>query len=165
MTPYRCWVYQDDVSTTMILPGHYTYRLHTPEDFAARALEEHDPAFAAGVQPGDVIVAGRNWGCGSMLEQAVLALKGAGIDIIIAASFNPHFFRNCITCGVQPILCPDLYKLVQTGDMIDIDLAARTIMSKDRTLKFPALEPSAQAILDAGGMTPMLEQHFAAMVQ
>src|SRR3989304_5905724 len=94
-TTHRCWVYGDHVNTDVIFPGRYTYTLRAPEELAAHALEDLDPTFAANVRPGDVIVAGRNWGCGSSREQAVTALKGKGVGAIVAQSVSRTYYRNC----------------------------------------------------------------------
>jgi len=100
MTVHRVWVYGDNVNTDVIFPGKYTYTLKTPEDLASVALEDLDRNFAGSVQKGDVIVAGANWGCGSSREQAVTALKYAGVPVIIAKSFSRIYFRNCINQGI-----------------------------------------------------------------
>lgn len=154
----RCWVYGDDVNTDVIFPGKYTYTLKTPEEIASKALEDLDPTFAANVQAGDVIIAGRNWGCGSSREQAVTALKYAGIKVIIAASFNGLYFRNCINQGIQPVVNPELYQLLQTGDSIEIEAGIITAAGKTYTIQ--PLSPSVQAIIDAGGLVPMLKRRF-----
>jgi 3-isopropylmalate/(R)-2-methylmalate dehydratase small subunit len=104
-TIHRVWVYGDNVNTDVIFPGKYTYTLQTPAEIAAHALEDLDPQFAQGVQPGDVIVSGRNWGMGSSREQGVTSLKYNGVTVIIAASFSGLYFRNCINQGVLPIVC------------------------------------------------------------
>ncbi len=161
MSIHRCWVYGDNVNTDVIFPGKYTYTLKTPEEIAAHALEDLDTSFAANVRRGDVIVAGQNWGCGSSREQGVTAPKFAGVDIIIAASFSRIYFRNCINQGVLPIVCPGLNALVQTGDSIEIDIANGQIHAAGQTFTFPRLSPSVQAILDAGGLVPMLQRRFA----
>ena len=160
-TYHRCWVYGDDVNTDVIFPGKYTYTVTDPAELAAHALEDLDPAFAREVRPGDVIVAGRNWGCGSSREQAVTALKAAGVPVIIAASFGRIFFRNCINHGLLPVALPGLRDFVQTGDTIQIDRAAGQIVAAGQTFAIPPLSPSVQAILDAGGLIPMLRARFA----
>lgn len=162
MTEHRCWVYGENVNTDVIFPGRHTYTLTAPEDIAAHALEDLDPAFAASVRPGDVIVAGRNWGCGSSREQAVTALKFAGVRVIVAASFGRIYFRNCINQGVLPLVCPPLHGLVQTGDVINLDQDAGWLSAKGQTFAIPRLSPSVQAILDAGGLIPMLKRRFQA---
>lgn len=157
---HRVWVYGDDVNTDVIFPGKYTYTLKTPEEMAAVALQDLDPGFAAAVRPGDVIIAGRNWGCGSSREQAVTALKAAGVAAIIAESFNRIHFRNCINAALPPITLPGLNKLLTTGDSVQIDLDERVVRVKGQVFTFPAYSPSIQAILDAGGLIPMLQTRF-----
>lgn len=161
ITQHRVWVYGDNVNTDQIFPGKYTYTLKTPSDIAAHALEDLDPAFASGVQPGDVVAAGFNWGCGSSREQGVTALKYAGVSIIIAASFGGLYFRNCINQGVLPIVCPELAALARTGDSIRIHHEARRLLVGERVFEIPPLSPSVQAILDGGGLLPMLQRRFA----
>lgn len=161
MTTHRCWVYGDNVNTDVIFPGKYTYTLKTPEDIAAHALEDLDPAFASGAQAGDVIVAGSNWGMGSSREQGVTSIKYCGVNLIIAASFSGLYFRNCINQGVLPIVCAGLNAVVKTGDSIEIDLANASIIANGQTFSFPRLSPSVQAIMDAGGLLPMLQKKYS----
>jgi 3-isopropylmalate/(R)-2-methylmalate dehydratase small subunit len=157
---HRCWVYGDHVNTDVIFPGKYTYTLKTPEDLAKHALEDLDPNFAANVQYGDVIVAGDNWGCGSSREQAVTAPKYAGVCIIIAASFSRIYFRNCINQGVLPIVCPELHRLVQSGDTITLNRDEGYLIAAEQLFPIQRLSPSVTAILEAGGLVPMLQQRF-----
>ncbi|NLE52198.1 MAG: 3-isopropylmalate dehydratase [Chloroflexi bacterium] len=158
---HRCWVYGDDVNTDVIFPGRYTYTLREPDEIAAHALEDLDPAFARAVQPGDVIVAGANWGCGSSREQAVTALKHAGIALIVAASFGRIYFRNCINQGLLPVTLPGLNTRLTTGDTLIWDRDAWTIRAAGESYAIPRLPVSVQAILDAGGLLPMLQQRFS----
>lgn len=160
MTQHRVWVYGDNVNTDVIFPGKYTYTLRDAADLARHALEDLDPTFAAHVQPGDVIVAGRNWGCGSSREQAVTALKYAGVRVLIADSFSGLYHRNCINQGLLPVVLPGFRQHVQTGDTIDIDLDAGIISSATTAFAMPPLSPSVRAILDAGGLLPMLKAQF-----
>ncbi len=160
MSTHRVWVYGDNVNTDVIFPGKYTYTLKTPEEIAAHALEDLDPTFAQHVQPGDVIVAGRNWGMGSSREQGVTSIKYNGVNLIIAASFSGLYFRNCINQGVLPIVCPGVNAVLKTGDQIMIDLANATLSAAGQIFTFPRLSPSVQAIMDAGGLLPMLQRRF-----
>jgi len=160
MTTHRCWVYGDNVNTDVIFPGKYTYTLKTPEDIAAHALEDLDATFARNVRAGDVIVAGSNWGMGSSREQGVTSIKYCGVNLIIAASFSGLYFRNCINQGVLPIVCAGLNSVVKSGDSIEIDLPNATIVTAGKTFTFPRLSPSVQAIMDAGGLLPMLQTRF-----
>ncbi|MDX2140672.1 MAG: 3-isopropylmalate dehydratase [Chloroflexota bacterium] len=159
-TTHRVWVYGDNVNTDVIFPGKYTYTLKTPQDIAAKALEDLDPTFASRVQPGDCIVAGRNWGNGSSREQAVTALKFCGVRAIIAESFGGIYFRNCINQGILPVVCAGVRAVVQTGDMLEIDIDAAVVRAGGQTFAFPRLSPSVQAIYDAGGLVPMLQRRF-----
>jgi 3-isopropylmalate/(R)-2-methylmalate dehydratase small subunit len=97
----------------------------------------------------------------SSREQAVTALKYAGVRVIVAASFGGLYYRNCINQGVLPVICPELRECVQTGDRVTIDHDAGTLGASGQTFQLPALSPSVQAILDAGGLVPMLQRRFA----
>ncbi len=152
----RVWKYGDNVNTDVIFPGKYTYALTDAADWPAHALEDLDPSFARQVQAGDVIVAGDNWGCGSSREQAVVALKLAGIHAIIAKSFARIYFRNCINQGLLPIVCPAAVAALRAGDAIAIDREAALIHTPHGSFRFPALPPSLGAILDAGGLLSAL---------
>lgn len=158
---HRIWAYGDHINTDVIFPGKYTYTLQTPDAIASKALEDLDKTFAPRVQAGDVIVAGDNWGCGSSREQAVTTLKYNGIVAIIAASFNGLYFRNCINQGIHPIVCPQVRPLVVTGDTLTLDYTHRQLIVHDQTFAMPPLSDSVQAILDAGGLVPMLKQRFS----
>ncbi|QPC81650.1 3-isopropylmalate dehydratase [Phototrophicus methaneseepsis] len=158
MSTHRVWVYGDHVNTDVIFPGKFTYTLKDPQAMADVALQDLDPTFASEVQEGDVIVAGRNWGCGSSREQAVTALKYNGIRIIIAESFGGLYFRNCINQGVHPIVCPGLVAHLQTGDTIEIDLEENAIIAGNTVYRIPSLSSTVQAILQAGGLVPMLQR-------
>lgn len=160
MTQHRCWVYGDNVNTDVIFPGKYTYTLKTQEDIAAHALEDLDANFAKQVQAGDVIVAGKNWGMGSSREQGVTSLKYNGVTIIIAESFSGLYLRNCINQGVLPVVCAGVNAVVKTGDTIEIDVEKAVLRAGGQTFSFPRLSPSVQAIMDAGGLLPMLQRRF-----
>lgn len=162
MSNHRVWVYGDNVNTDVIFPGKYTYTLKTPEEIVAHALEDLDPSFAGQAQPGDVIVAGCNWGCGSSREQGVTALKYAGVRAIIAESFGGLYYRNCINQGVLPVIVAGLREQLRTGDEIVLDVENAVIRVDDQTFTFARLSPSVQAILDAGGLLPMLQRQFRA---
>ncbi len=159
-TEHRVWVFGDNMNTDMIFAGKYTYNLRTEAEIASKALEDIDPTFVIQGQAGDVIVAGRNWGCGSSREQAVTSLKYNGILMIIADSFGGLYFRNCINQGIRPVVLAGLSALLETGETITIDSDAVSINAKGQTFHLPALSPSVQAILEAGGLVPKLRQQF-----
>ncbi len=152
----RAWVYGDDVNTDVIFPGKYTYTVKDEAEMARHALEDLDPAFATEVQPGDVIVAGRNWGCGSSREQAVICLRSAGVRFIIARSFARIYFRNAVNNGLLPVICPEAVTAIQPGALIPVDAERHVIISAGEEFTFPPLSPSVAAILQAGGLLPML---------
>ncbi len=160
MSTHRVWVYGDNVNTDVIFPGKYTYTLKAKEEIASKALEDLDPTFAASVLPGDVIIAGRNWGNGSSREQAVTALKFCGVRAIIAESFGGIYLRNCINQGILPIVCAGVREVIRTGETVEIDIEQAEVRAAGQIFTFPRLSPSVQAIYDAGGLVPMLAARF-----
>ena len=158
----KVWKYGDNVNTDVIFPGKYTYTLSEAAEMAVHALEDLDPNFAAAVQPGDIIVAGRNWGCGSSREQAVICLKAAGVGAVIAVSFARIFYRNAINNGLPAIVCPAAVAALEQGQQVEVDLAAAEIRCAAGVFSFPPFPPSVQRILAAGGLIPYLKQLLAA---
>ena len=120
----RVWKYGDDVNTDVIFPGKYTYSISDPKEMAQHALEDLDPSFVQNVQPGDIIVAGKNWGCGSSREQAVTCLKEIGVGAIVARSFARIYFRNCINQALPIVIC-DAVEGVEAGQEVSIDFAEK----------------------------------------
>ncbi len=150
----KVWKYGDGINTDVIFPGKYTYTLREPAEIAAHALEDLDPAFAREAQPGDIIVAGRNWGNGSSREQAVTCLKYKGVAAIVAASFARIYYRNGLNQGLLLITCPALVAAAQTGDALTIDLKESSLRLNDQAYPFPPLSPTALAIVEMGGLVP-----------
>jgi 3-isopropylmalate/(R)-2-methylmalate dehydratase small subunit len=155
----RVWKYGDDVNTDVIFPGKYTYSITDPREMAEHALEDLDPTFAESVRPGDIIVAGKNWGCGSSREQAVTCLKEAGVGAIVARSFARIYFRNCINKAL-PIATCDAVKGVEMGDEITIDFATGLVTTTQGEYSFPPLSPEVMEILEAGGLIPHVRQQL-----
>jgi 3-isopropylmalate/(R)-2-methylmalate dehydratase small subunit len=153
----RVWKYGDDVNTDVIFPGKYTYSISDRKEMAQHALEDLDPDFVKSVRPGDVIVAGKNWGCGSSREQAVIALKEIGVGAIVARSFARIYFRNCINEGLPIVTC-DAVDTVQTGQEVSIDFEAGKVTTPGSEYSFPPLAPSVMEILEAGGLVPHVRQ-------
>jgi 3-isopropylmalate/(R)-2-methylmalate dehydratase small subunit len=153
----RVWKYGDDVNTDVIFPGKYTYSISDRKEMAEHALEDLDPTFVKQVQPGDIIVAGKNWGCGSSREQAVIALKEAGVGAIVARSFARIYFRNCINEGL-PIASCDAVDGVQPGDEVTVDLESGTVLTPSGEYDFPPLPDSVMRILEAGGLVPYVRR-------
>lgn len=157
----RVWKYGDNVNTDVIFPGKYTYTVTEPALMARHALEDLDPRFAAAVQQGDIIVAGSNWGCGSSREQAVTCLVQAGVRVLIAKSIARIYFRNAVNGGLLPIVSAQAVEAIQDGETISVDVEAHTIRCAAGTFSFPPLSPSLKAILEAGGLIPMLRAKLA----
>jgi 3-isopropylmalate/(R)-2-methylmalate dehydratase small subunit len=155
----RVWKYGDDVNTDVIFPGKYTYSISDPKEMAEHALEDLDPTFVANVQRGDIIVAGKNWGCGSSREQAVICLKEAGVGAIVARSFARIYLRNCINAGLPIVTC-DAVDGVESGDEVTIDFAAGIVTTPQGEYAFPPLSPSVMEILDDGGLIPHVRKQL-----
>ena len=153
----RVWKYGDDVNTDVIFPGKYTYSISDPREMAQHALEDLAPDFASNVRPGDIVVAGRNFGCGSSREQAVTCLKEAGVAAIVAKSFARIYFRNCINQGL-PIAQCDAADTVETGEELAVDFAAGQVTTPRDTHDFPPLSPEVMEILEAGGLVPYVQR-------
>jgi 3-isopropylmalate/(R)-2-methylmalate dehydratase small subunit len=148
----RVWAYGDDVNTDVIFPGKYTYTVQAPAEMAEHALEDLDPNFRDQVEPGDIIVAGTNWGCGSSREQAVICLKEIGVGAIVAASFARIYYRNCINNALPAIVCPSLIGSVQNGDLLKVDLDNGEILTADGLHKFSPLPSVVREIFEHGGL-------------
>ncbi|MDX1383632.1 MAG: 3-isopropylmalate dehydratase [Thermoanaerobaculia bacterium] len=157
----RVWKYGDDVNTDVIFPGKYTYTLRTPEEIAPHALEDLDPGFASAVEAGDVVVGGRNWGCGSSREQAATCLVYNGVGAVVAKSFGRIFYRNAINNGLAAIACPEAVDAVATGDRLEIDLEACRIRCAAGEYAFPPLGDTLVRILDAGGLVAWARERLA----
>jgi 3-isopropylmalate/(R)-2-methylmalate dehydratase small subunit len=150
----KVWKYGDNVNTDVIFPGKYTYTVTDPAEMAKHALEDLDARFAPEVQPGDVIVAGKNWGSGSSREQAVTCLKMSNVGAIIARSFGRIYYRNCINNALPAITCPQAVDAIQDGEQIEVDLEAGEIRCKAGTFTFPPLPEAVLGIVEAGGLIP-----------
>ena len=144
----KAWVYGDDIDTDVIIPGKYL-RTKDPRLWAEHAMEGCDPEFARLAEQGDIIVAGRNFGCGSSREQAPLALKGAGVAAVVARSFARIFYRNAINVGLALI---EADVVCQKGDMVEVDLAQGRVMVEGRVYQGSRLPDFLRAILDDGGL-------------
>jgi 3-isopropylmalate/(R)-2-methylmalate dehydratase small subunit len=162
MTKGRVWKYGDNINTDVIYPGRYTYQILSAADMAKHALEDLDPSFAGRVKPGDVIVAGTNFGCGSSREQAAACLKFAGVQAVVAKSFARIYFRNAINLGLPVIQSAEASDALQPGDEIAVDFARGEIVSSRGTFRFPALPATVLGILEAGGLIEYTKKRLAA---
>jgi 3-isopropylmalate/(R)-2-methylmalate dehydratase small subunit len=155
----RVWKLGDNVDTDQLLPGRYL-SLTEPQELAAHCLEDIRPEFSQQVQPGDVVVAGENFGCGSSREHAPLALKGLGISCLIAHSYARIFFRNAINLGLPAITSPEAAVALEDGDQVRIDLDSGQIENLDRPFRtfFPPLPGFLAEILNVGGLTAYVRE-------
>ncbi|OJF17231.1 MAG: 3-isopropylmalate dehydratase small subunit [Bacillaceae bacterium G1] len=153
----RAWVFGDNVDTDVISPGQYLKL--TVEEIAQHVMEGADPEFAKKVQPGDVVVAGKNFGCGSSRESAPAALKHAGVGAVVAEFFARIFYRNAINIGLPVLECKQA-KEIQPGDELEIDLEKGEIrnLTQNKTYQVSPFPPRILDILQAGGLVPYLEK-------
>ena len=142
--------YGDNVDTDVIIPARYL-NTSNPQELAAHCMEDIDPDFLAKVKPGDVIVAGSNFGCGSSREHAPLAIKTAGISCVVAKSFARIFYRNAINIGLPIIVCDGDF---HNGDALEIDLTTGTLTNNTtgESYPFPPFPEFLQKIIEAGGL-------------
>ena len=156
----RAWTFGDHINTDLIIPGRYLddYSLSS---LAAHAMEDADPDFPSKVRKGDLIVAGRNFGCGSSREQAPLALKHAGVAAVVAGSFARIFYRNAVNVGLPVVVCLEAAGSVQAGDELEIDLERGRISLPDgRALRFEPLPGFLLSILREGGLVPYTKRRL-----
>jgi methanogen homoaconitase small subunit len=155
----RAWLFGDDLDTDQILPGRYAPFMAGQEKFHLYAFCDARPGFAKEVQPGDILVGGENFGCGSSREYAVAALKKLGVGGVVAKSFARIFFRNCINLGIPVVESADAGSIVRDGDPVTLDLAGGVLRSPNGVAALRALAPFAQEILTAGGVVSYLRAH------
>jgi len=148
----KVWKYGDNINTDMLFPGKYTYTCSTAEEIKPHLLEDLDPSFSKNVVKGDIIFAGKNFGCGSSREQPVVGLKAVGIKVVVAESFARIFYRSAINQGLILIECPDAVKAYSEGDDINLDVDNGKIAVGGKTFSFPKLPKEILAIRDAGGL-------------
>lgn len=146
----RTWVFGDDIDTDVIIPGKYL-RTTDMQVFADHAMEGIDPDFSKKVKPGDIVVGGNNFGCGSSREQAALALKYAGVACVVAKSFGRIFFRNAINVGL-PLMEADIQ--CHEGDEIEIDLENGKVTVNGKEYTGNKLPDFLLEILSDGGLVP-----------
>ena len=151
--------YPDNVDTDVIIPARY---LNTPDakELAAHCMEDIDPDFVKKVQPGDIMVGGANFGCGSSREHAPLAIKTAGVSCVIAATFARIFYRNAINIGFPILECAEAAEGIQAGDTVSVDFSTGVITDETTGQTFQAqpFPPFIQEIIKAGGLMNSIRQ-------
>ena len=157
-TQGKAFTYPDNVDTDVIIPARY---LNTPDakELALHCMEDIDADFAATVEPGDIIVGGANFGCGSSREHAPLAIKACGVKCVIAASFARIFYRNAINIGFPIMECPEAAADIKAGDQIDVDFATGKIVNQTtgKTYQAAPFPEFINGIIDNGGLMASLK--------
>ena len=157
----RARVFGDEVNTDYIILSGRKKETTDPNRLKVYLLETLDPSFAASVQPDDILVAGRNFGCGSAMEIAVSVVLAAGINAVLAQTFARTFYRNAINNGLVPIECDT--SAIQEGDRLSVSLTEDVVLVKNETrgheLVASPIPPIVLAILRAGGLVPYFKMH------
>jgi 3-isopropylmalate/(R)-2-methylmalate dehydratase small subunit len=155
----RIFKFGDNVNSDVIIPGRYLIYIDR-ERLGQHAFEMLGEGFPDKLRSFDILVAGRNFGCGSAREQAATAIQGLGIKAVVACSFARTFYRNAINDGLPIVECPELYAAVQEGDEIRIDLAAGKIQHGEKEHSFPVMPDSVRKILELGGLAEYLKSQL-----
>ena len=159
----KIYVYGDNVDTDVIIPARY---LNAPDEksLASHCMEDIDADFAATVEPGDIIVGGANFGCGSSREHAPLAIKACGVKCVIAASFARIFYRNAINIGFPIVECAQAAEEIQAGDQVDVDFSTGVITdtTQGKTWKATPFPEFIDGIIKSGGLLNSLKQRGVA---
>ena len=149
----RVWKFGDDVDTDAIIPARYL-NTSDPAELAQHVMEDADPCFPQKVRRGDIIVAGKNFGCGSSREHAPLAIKAAGVSCVIAASFARIFYRNAFNIGLPIFESAQAAAGISEGDEVSVDINTGEIVNHSTgvTYHFSPVPPFMQEIVEAGGL-------------
>ena len=160
----RVFRFGDGISTDAIMPGRYNLTTD-PAALAKACFIENRPDFHETVRPGDVIVAGSNFGCGSSREHAPLSIKASGVSAVVARSFARIFYRNAVNLGLPVIRCADLHDAVQDGDEVVADTEHGTIVAGGRTFQGEAPSAVARRISEAGSLVELIKNHGWAAIE
>lgn len=157
-TTGKVWKFGDDVDTDLIIPARYL-NTSDPVELAQHCMEDVDPGFAAKVSPGDIIVAGKYFGCGSSREHAPIAIKAAGVSCVIAKSYARIFYRNAFNMGLLILECEDTDKF-QTGDKLTVDFDSGEIIhtGTQKTYQSRPIPPFMQELVQSGGLMNYIEK-------
>ena len=151
--------YGDNVDTDVIIPARYL-NSSDPAELAAHCMEDIDKTFIGKVQKGDIIVATKNFGCGSSREHAPIAIKAAGVSCVIAETFARIFYRNAINIGLPIIECPEAARGIEAGDRVEVDFDSGIIVNQTKGTQFQgqAFPPFMQKIIAAGGLVNYINE-------
>ena len=150
----KVWKYGDDVNTDVIFPGKYTYTINDPNEMAKHALQGLDPHFAGNVREDDIIVAGKNFGCGSSREQAATCIKFAKVGAVVAKSFSRIYFRNAINTGLALVQSPEAVDAIENGETVRVDFEKGELTCKAGLFRFSLLPEFVLGIIGDGGLIP-----------
>ncbi len=149
----KVFKYGDNVDTDVIIPARY---LNTPDmqELAKHCMEDIDASFAKRVKAGDIMVAGKNFGCGSSREHAPASIKAAGVACVIAATFARIFYRNALNIGLPILECPEAAESIEAGHEVDVDFETGAITDRDtgKTFRAEPFPPFMQELIAAGGL-------------
>jgi len=160
----RIFKFGDGISTDAIIPGRYNVTTD-PTALGKACFVEARPDLARSVQPGDVIIGGRNFGCGSSREHAPMAIKAAGIQAVVARSFARIFYRNAINIGLPVIQCDAVYDTVQDGDPVSIEIRSGLIEVNGKMFQGETPGPVAVAIMEAGTLIDLIKTRGWAAIE
>ncbi len=151
----KVWKFGSDVDTDAIIPARYLTTTD-PNELAKHCMEDADPDFPNKVKVGDIIVADKNFGCGSSREHAPIAIKASGVSCVIAHSFARIFYRNAFNMGLPILESPEAVSSTETGDELEVDLDTGEIVNLTKDEKFTAnpIPPFMQELIQAGGLIP-----------
>ena len=151
---------RDDINTDLLFPGKYTYSCSTGPEIVDHLLEDLDPEFRSRVKSGDIIMAGKNFGCGSSREHPSLGLRHVGVRAVIARSFARIFYRSAINQGLLLVECPDAVEAWSEGDEVTVDPASGTVTVGSESFVFPPLPDEMLEILEAGGLLNHIRSRY-----
>jgi 3-isopropylmalate/(R)-2-methylmalate dehydratase small subunit len=157
----KVWKYGDNIDTDAIIPARYL-NMSTAEELAMHCMEDVDTSYAVQVKPGDIIVGGENFGCGSSREHAPLAIKGSGASCVIAKSFARIFYRNSINIGLPILACPKAVQDIEKGDHLSVDLTVGLItnLRSGNTYTTTPFPDFIMDIIRAGGLIPFTKERL-----
>ena len=149
----KCWKFGADINTDLIIPGRYLNTID-PQELAKHCMEDVDTEFTSKVKKDDIIVAGKNFGCGSSREHAPVAIKAAGVSCVIAKSFARIFYRNAFNIGLPVITCAEAVEDVDMGDELDVDIQTGNIrnLTKGKVYRAESMPPFIHEIITSGGL-------------
>jgi 3-isopropylmalate/(R)-2-methylmalate dehydratase small subunit len=159
----RVHKYGRDVDTDVIIPARYL-TTSDPDELKRHCMEDIDADFVARVQPGDIMVAEDNFGCGSSREHAPVSIAAAGVSVVVAASFARIFYRNAINVGLPIVVCPEAAREALSGDLLRVDATAGTVenLTQQRRYSAEPFPPFMQELIQRGGLLPYVRARLEA---